>query len=499
MTDGLIELRHVGKRFAGIRALDDVSLTVRRGEIHCLAGENGSGKSTIIKVMSGVYQPDEGDILIDDASVKRMTPAESVGRGIQVIYQDLSLFGNLSVAENLAMNRYLKEGRRAVRWGETRQIARAALDRLGVELDLAADVESLPTSARQIVAIARALQAEARLIIMDEPTTALTRNEVERLLDITRTIQRDGIAVLFVSHKMREMLEISERLTVMRNGKVVVQGPIGDFTEASITRHMTGHDLSHETYRRPAVTETVPPRVAVEGLTVPGAVAGVDLTLRPGDIIGLSGLIGSGRTELALALFGMRPDHGGTIRIDGKEARLRTVGDAIRHGIAYVPEDRLSEGLFLTQSVSRNMLASSLDAVTRGFTVDRARAATVSDGMIDAMQIATRSGETPVGFLSGGNQQRVVIARWLLTQARVLILNGPTVGVDVGSKAEIHRIIRDLATERGLAVLMISDDVPELLQHCNAILLMHRGRIVQRFEGGTATEDSMGAALKALR
>ena len=499
MAESLIELRHVGKRFAGIKALDDVSLSVRRGEIHCLAGENGSGKSTIIKVMSGVYQPDEGEVLIDGEPVRRLTPADSIARGVQVIYQDLSLFGNLSVAENLAMNGLLKERRRGVRWGEVRRIARTALDRLGIDLPLDADVDTLPTSAKQIVAIARALQAEARLIVMDEPTTALTRNEVDRLLDITRTIQRDGIAVLFVSHKMREMLEISERLTVMRNGRVVVEGPIVDFTEASITRHMTGHDLSHEIYVRPPQDEGVPPRLAVENLTVPGAVEGVNLVLRPGDVVGLSGLIGSGRTELALALFGMRPDHGGTVHIDGKAVRLDSVQSAIRHGVAYVPEDRLSEGLFLTQSVARNMLASSLDRVTRGLTVDRAQATRTSDDMIAAMQISTRSGATPVGHLSGGNQQRVVIARWLMTQARILILNGPTVGVDVGSKAEIHRIIRDLAVRQGLAVLMISDDVPELLQHCSSIILMHRGRFVDRFDGGTASEDTISAVLKTLR
>ena len=499
MADGLIELRHVSKRFAGILALDKVSLIVRRGEIHCLAGENGSGKSTIIKIMSGVYQPDEGDILIDGEPVKHLTPAASVQRGIQVIYQDLSLFGNLSVAENLAVNGYLRERRKMVRWSETRKVARAALDRLGVDIKLDAEVESLPTSAKQLVAIARALMAEARILIMDEPTTALTRNEVDRLLEITRAIQRDGIAVLFVSHKMREVLEISERLTVMRNGRTVVEGPIADFTEASITRHMTGRDLSHELYRPPAGQDDAPLRLDVRGLTVPGAVEGVDLALRSGDIIGLSGLIGGGRTELALALFGMRPDHGGAIRIDGREVRLGSVSEAIGHGIAYVPEDRLTEGLFLTQSVARNILVSSLDAVTSGLTIDRDRAKTVSDEMIEAMQIATPSGETPVGSLSGGNQQRVVLARWLLTKARLLILNGPTVGVDVGSKAEIHRMIRDLAVGQGLAVLMISDDAPELLQHCNAIILMHRGRFVDRFESGAASEDTLSNALKQLR
>ncbi len=498
MLAPLIELDHISKRFAGIKALDDVSLKVERGEIHCLAGENGSGKSTIIKIMSGVYRPDGGTIRIDGTPVAHMTPANSVAAGIQVIYQDLSLFGNLTVAENLTLNKTLRDRRHIVRWSETRRLARAALDRLGVEMPLDAEVETLPTAGKQLVAIARALLAEARLLIMDEPTTALTRNEVERLLEVTRAVQREGIAVLFVSHKMREMLEISERLTVMRNGRKVVEGPIADFTEASITRHMTGRDLGHDTYQGPA-TSTAPPRLVVTGLSVPRVVENVNLTLRPGDILGLCGLIGAGRTELALALFGMRPDHTGTVEIDGKPVQLGSVADAIRHGIAYVPEDRLSEGLFLSQSVARNMLASSLDAVSNGITIERRRADATSDDMIRAMQIATRDRDTPVGNLSGGNQQRVVIARWLLTKARILILNGPTVGVDVGSKAEIHRVIRGLAHDQGLAVLMISDDVPELLQNCNDVVLMHRGRLIERFDPKIADEDTVSDALRRLR
>jgi simple sugar transport system ATP-binding protein len=498
MDASLIELDGVGKHFAGIRALDNVTLAVRRGEIHCLAGENGSGKSTIIKVMSGVYQPDEGQILIDGAATKHLTPVESVHRGIQVIYQDFSLFGNLTVAENLALNSFLRESRRFVSWREVRRIGRQALDRLGVDIDLDAEVGALPTSSKQLVAIARALMSDARLIIMDEPTTALTRNEVERLMTIIRAIQRDGIAVLFVSHKIGEMLEIGETLTVMRNGRVVIEGPIVDFDEVSITRHMTGRDISTAIYQGSPDLEA-PPRLELNGLTVPGAVEAVDLRLRSGDIIGLSGLIGAGRTDLALALFGMRPDYTGEIRIDGKPVSLRSVSDAIHHRIAYVPEDRLTEGLFLPQSVRRNILASSLDRITRGIVIDRARAEAWTAQMVKAMQISAPSGSTPVGDLSGGNQQRVVLARWLLTEARILVLNGPTVGVDVGSKAEIHRIIRNLAVKHGLAVLMISDDIPELLSNCSEVILMHRGRFVERYKAGSATEEALTDRLRTLR
>jgi len=261
---------------------------------------------------------------------------------------------------------------------------------------------------------------------------------------------------------------------------------------------MTGHDISTAIYQGSADLEA-PPRLELKSLTVPGAVEAVDLRLRSGDIIGLSGLIGAGRTDLALALFGMRPDHTGEICIDGKPVSLNSVSDAIRHRIAYVPEDRLTEGLFLTQSVQQNILASSLDRITRGIVVDRARAEAWTAEMIKAMQIAAPSGSTSVGDLSGGNQQRVVLARWLLTEARILVLNGPTVVVDVGSKAEIHRIIRDLAVKRGLAVLMISDDIPELLGNCSEVILMHRGRFVERYRAGSATEVALTDRLRTLR
>jgi len=500
MTEPLIELRSIGKRFAGVRALDGVSLAIMPGEIHCLAGENGSGKSTIIKIMSGVHKPDEGEIRIDGKTVPGLTTRESIRHGVQVIYQDFSLFGNLTVAENLALNTALRERRKFVNWGGVRALARRALERLDVDLDLDAEVGSLPTAGKQIVAIARALMSDARLLIMDEPTTALTRHEVDALFRIVRDIQRQGIAVLFVSHKMREMLEISEQLTVIRNGRKVVEGPTGDFDEASITRAMTGQDIRDERYVwTPPAGAAPAPRLEMRGLTLPGAFEDLNLTLRPGEIVGLSGLLGSGRTDMALALFGLETGWTGELRIDGEPVRLRNVQEAIRHGVSYVPEDRLTEGLFLNQSINRNMLASSYEEHARLSVIDRPVVNDLAQRMIAAMHIATPSGEKPVGQLSGGNQQRVVIARWLLTDARVLILNGPTVGVDVGSKAEIHRIIRGLARDKGLSVLMISDDVPELVQNCNRIVVMHRGRFVQELDAATTTEEQVGDLLKGLR
>ncbi len=499
MSEPFIELRRITKRFAGITALDDLSLTVNRGEIHCLAGENGSGKSTLIKIMSGVYQPDEGDILIDGVPVRGLTPIESIKQGIQVIYQDFSLFGNLTVAENLALNTLLREKAKVVNWRKVRALAEQAMGRLNVAIDLDADVETLSTAGKQIVAIARALMADVRLIIMDEPTTALTGNEVEILFEIVRSIQSQGIAILFVSHKMREMLEISERITVIRNGKSITSGPTPEFTEAIITQHMTGQDIRTHNYIWNPAREESAPRLEMRGLSLDDTLYDLNLCLNPGEIVGLSGLLSSGRTELAQTLFGMSPTYGGTILIDGAEVRLDSVQSAIAHGIGYVPEDRLSEGLFLSQSINRNILAATYPQYTRHAVIAPQLADAAAAQMIESMQIATPSGDKLVSQLSGGNQQRVVIGRWLLANSSILILNGPTVGVDVGSKAEIHRIIRVLAETQRIAVLMISDDVGELVQNCNRIVLMHRGRFVETLASTDVSEEEISAKLKSFK
>ena len=292
------------------------------------------------------------------------------------------------------------------------------------------------------------------------------------------------------------MLEISDAISVIRNGRVVAEGPIADFDETSIVRHMTGRELTHEIYV--GANKESAPRLQVKGLRLPGGATSIDFSLYPGDIVGVGGLIGSGRTELALALFGMQPAYEGEITVDGRPVELRSVQAAISHGIAYVPEDRLTEGLFLPQSVERNMLASSLDQVARLLSLDFAAADALTRAMLNEMRISARDPRIPVINLSGGNQQRVVLARWLLTKARILVLNGPTVGVDVGSKAEIHRLIRALATDKGVAVLMISDDIPELIANCNNVMLMHRGAIVARFAAGETDETGVVERLKAL-
>ncbi|MCQ8277053.1 sugar ABC transporter ATP-binding protein [Acetobacteraceae bacterium KSS8] len=495
----LVELREISKQFAGVKALGGVSLSIRPGEIHCLAGENGSGKSTLIKVMSGVNRIDGGTVLVDGKEEPALDPRRAIALGIQVIYQDFSLFPNLTVAENLSIGAELREGRRVVSWRRMRAHAEEAVRQLGVALDLDTTVEMLPTAGKQLVAIARALMAQPRLLIMDEPTTALTGREVEVLFGVVREIQARGIAVLFVSHKMREMLDISERLTVLRSGRVVAEGPIRQFDEAAITRAMTGAELDEVAFEGPALAADAVPRLAVSGLSVAGELDDVSFAVGAGEIVGIAGLLGSGRTELALALFGMRPNYAGEIRVDGETVRLDAVRRATEAGIAYVPEDRLTEGLFLPETINRNIVAASLPALSRWGLLRGREADRVAADTIRAMTVATPTGERPVMQLSGGNQQRVLIGRWLLRNPRLLILNGPTVGVDVGSKAGIHRAIRQLAVEKGLGVIMISDDIPELCANCNRILLMHRGRLRGALPSGLPPAEREALLSERLR
>lgn len=494
----LIELRGVSKRFGGVRALDDVSLTIENAQIRCLAGENGSGKSTLIKIVSGVYQPDEGEIIFDGTPIERLDPASSMEHGVQVIYQDLSLFPTLTVVENLFLNTYLRERKTIVNWRRGREMAREVLARLDVDLDLDATVETLPTAGRQIVAIARAVLADARLIIMDEPTTALTGREVERLFRIVRGLQQEGMAILFVSHKMREMLEISEQLTVFRNGQKVAEGAITNFDERAITLAMTGRHLNTGRFAMPDSADAKTPRLLLEGVSIGHDVHDVSLRLMRGEVVGLSGLIGAGRSTLAKALFGLRQDTSGRIELDGERLAPASVTDAIDAGVAYVPEDRLSEGLFLTRSIRDNAIASALARFAPRLWLQRDKARAATEKMFEDMQIVAPNTDVPVSNLSGGNQQRVVIGRWLMTDARLLILNGPTVGVDVGSKEQIHGIIHDLARNQGLAVLMISDDLPELAANCNRVLTMTDGCLTGEFSGEGLTEDALESALAAV-
>lgn len=490
--DPFIVLDGVTKSYAGIRALDDVGFAIREGEAVCLAGENGSGKSTLIKVLAGVEEPDKASITVSGERFDHMTPRLSSAAGIMVIFQDFSLFPNLTVAENIGFASELHDGRRFVDHGRVRELARRMLDRVGVDIPLGARVETLSVAHKQLVAICRALASDARLIIMDEPTTALTEREVRMLLDIIRRLKAEGVAVLFVSHKLAEVLEVCEHVVALRNGRKVAEGPAAEFDAASLTRHMTGRDVAETP---PAALDANAPRLLeVRGLSKEGVFDDVSFDLHAGEVLGISGLLGSGRTGLAKALFGLVSPDAGTVALNGKPVPLGDPIGAAAAGIGYVPEDRLTEGLFLTQSIARNVAIGRLDANARGPLLDLRGLWREAEEWLKRLAVKAPNSAAPVRSLSGGNQQRVVLARWLARGPRVLILNGPTVGVDVGSKAEIHGIIRDLAG-RGLGVLVISDDLPEILGACHRILVMREGRITDDLAGGSVSENDLAHRL----
>lgn len=491
-TAALVEMKGVTKRYAGVTALDRVDFTVAPGEAVCLAGENGSGKSTLIKILSGVEQSSEGAIRIGGEQMTGLNPRRAAAAGVMVIFQDFSLFPNLSVAENIAFASELAERRRFFNRRTARETARLVLERIGVDIPLDARLEQLPVAHKQLVAICRALACEARLIIMDEPTTALTEREVRRLLVIIRRLKDEGVAVVFVSHKLAEVLEVSEKVVVLRNGRKVAEGPAEEFDAASLTHHMTGRVL--EGASPSAFNGSGETLLKVEKLDKPAAFRNVSFEMRRGEVLGITGLLGSGRTSLAKALFGLVAPASGRITLDGADVPLGDPVAAARARIGYVPEDRLTEGLFLTQSILRNVAVGRLDSHERSGFLDMKGLVGEASDWLTRLKVKSSSIAAPVTSLSGGNQQRVALARWLARAPKMLILNGPSVGVDVGSKAEIHDIIRDLGAQ-GLGVIVISDDLPELLATCHRILVMRGGEMVEEIEGGSITEDDLAHKL----
>ncbi|MCU0831393.1 MAG: sugar ABC transporter ATP-binding protein [Rhizobiaceae bacterium] len=492
MSVPLVALNGVTKTYSGITALDDVGFDIGRGEAVCLAGENGSGKSTLIKILAGVEKPDRGRIAFDGAQQSALNPRASAAAGIKVIFQDFSLFPNLSVAENIAFSAELGEGVTLFRKRHVRDIAARTLARIGVDMPLDAPVETLSVAHKQLVAICRALATDAKLIIMDEPTTALTEKEVRALLAIIRRLKADGVAVLFVSHKLAEVLEVCEKVVVLRNGRKVAEGMASEFDAAALTRHMTGRDVA---LRAPAALDaSAPVLFEVASLSKAGAFDNVNFQLRRGEVLGISGLLGSGRTALAKALFGLVAPDSGTLTLGGLKVPLGDPLKAAAAGIGYVPEDRLTEGLFLLQSIGRNVAVGRVDAHSITGLLARAALWAESADWLNRLRVKASSIEAPVRSLSGGNQQRVVLARWLARGPQVLVLNGPSVGVDVGSKAEIHEIIADLSRQ-GLGVIVISDDLPELLSTCHRILVMRAGRITDDIPAGSTSETELAHRL----
>jgi simple sugar transport system ATP-binding protein len=492
----VLEVHNVVKTYGGVHALKKVSISLIPGEVHCLAGENGSGKSTLIKIISGVEKPDSGTITIGGKERSQLTPNEAIRSGVQVIYQDFSLFPNLTAAENIAMLSELADGRKLSSRKRIYADADQIVTELGLKIDLGADVGSLSVADRQLVAICRALVGEAKVLIMDEPTTALTHTEIDRLFTIVRRLQERGVAVMFVSHKLDEVLQISQHLTILRNGELVETGPSSDYTRRSIAKAMTGREVSEDRLLEP-LDANAPLLLEVKNLTRSGDFTNIDLSLRRGEILGITGLLGSGRSEIAEAIFGIRPAESGEVIVAGQAHKIGSIRDAVKAGIGYVPEDRLTQGLFLDISIADNMVASSLDSYrTRFGLLDRVRIRKSIADLFKRLRIQAPNVTAFVRSLSGGNAQRVVLAKWLDRQPSILVLNGPTVGVDIGSKEEILAILREQAAA-GMGIIIISDDIPELVSSCHRVLIVHEGRIASELVGDDIHTDEISKRLAA--
>ena len=499
-----LEVRNLHKRYGGVHALRGVSFRIERGQTYHLLGENGCGKSTLIKILSGAQESSEGDLVIDGVVRNELDPIRALKAGIETVYQDLSLLPNLSVEENIGLSQQLVEGNgrlfRPLHGRRLRDTARGALAKVGLPTDnafLSSRIEDLPIATRQLVAISRAIAGRAGLVIMDEPTTSLTRREVENLISVVRKLHADGVSVLFVTHKLDECKEIGGRALVMRDGQMVHECDIAEASKRELGQWMTGRELEEGRYRdNPKLGETL---LQVSQLTRGGRFADVSFQVAKGEILGITGLLDSGRNELALALAGVAPADGGEIRLGGARLSLPDPASANAAGIGYVPEDRLTEGLFLEKPIEDNVVMAILGRLRNKLgLVDRTKSASVAGKLMSDLKVVAPNIKAPVQSLSGGNQQRVLIGRWLAIEPRLLILHGPTVGVDVGSKDTIFRIIQGLA-DTGMAVILISDDLPELLQNCDRIAVMEKGRIVATQPAESLTETAlyelMGAAI----
>lgn len=496
MADSILKMVGISKSFAGVHALSDVSFDLLPGEVHALLGENGAGKSTLIKIITGVYQPDGGEVYLDGESVDFADPRESRRHGIAAIYQEPSLFPDLDIAENIFVGRLPTSRLRRVAWKEMYAEARALLERLGVRLDLKQKARSLSVAQQQMVEIARALSVEARILIMDEPTSSLTLNEVAELFRIVHQLQDEGTSIVYISHRLEDLFELADRVTVLRDGEFVGTRDMAGVTREELIRMMVGRTVSDLFPKLDVEAGEVV--LEVENLSRAGVFEDVSFQLHAGEILGLAGLIGAGRTDVARAIFGVARPDSGTIKIDGKVTEIENPNQAIQLGLAYVPEDRQHHGLVLPMDITANITLPQLPQyATKGWL--RTKDAQVGAAEAAAqMEVKASSIWQKARELSGGNQQKVVLAKWLDTDPRILILDEPTRGIDVGTKAAVHSLMSELAAQ-GMAILMISSELPEILGMSDRIIVMREGRVTGEFSREEASQEAiMTAATQSL-
>lgn len=481
-----ISMNNISKTFNGIKALNQVNVSLNYGEALCLAGQNGCGKSTLIKILSGVYQPDEGaEIKIGNSSYTKLTPKESISKGIQVIYQDLALFPNLTVAENIAINNYRQLG--WVNRKKIMNIAKNAIDSINADLDLNAILDTLPIAQQQLVAICRALAQNAKLLIMDEPTASLTAKEVKDLLSVVIKLKSKGISIIFVSHKLNEVMTVSDTVLVLKDGNMIGKYPINEVNEKRLAYLMTGLEIDYKRLDLPDFSqkETI---LEVNNLTLANQYKNIQFSLRAGEIIALTGLLGSGRTELCLSLFGITQPDQGEIKIEGKPVSFKNNRDAIKSGVAYVSEDRMSTGLIMAESIHHNIISTILTKLSNlfGF-IDKNRSYQESNDLIQSLKIKAPYSDLAVNTLSGGNAQRVSIAKWLAIQPKIMILDSPTIGVDIANKEGIFQIVKQLSAQ-GISVIFVTDEVSEAYYYSHRILIMKKGEIIDEMLPINTTE-----------
>lgn len=492
----LLQADHITKRFPGTLALSEAQFELRPGEIHALIGENGAGKSTLMKILSGVYTADSGQIRLEGRPIAPASPREALALGIAIVHQELSVVRPLTVAENIFPGRLPQTRWGFVKFNQLFEAARRVLQNLEVEIDPRALMETLSIANQQIVEIAKALSLNCKVLILDEPTSALTEREVEILMRLLRRLAAEGKGIIYISHKLGEIFSLADRVTVLRDGHYIGTRVIKETTPDEVIRMMVGRELSD--FYPPKNPQRGAPILEVRGLQRPGQTTSASFQLFAGEVLGLAGLIGSGRSELARCIFGADPRAAGEIILDGKPVTIRSPWDAIRHGIGYLPEDRKAAGLFLDMAVKLNIESSNLRNVTQGGFISGSRERQLAEQYVRQLNISTPSIEQEVRRLSGGNQQKTLVAKWLAIRPRILIVDEPTRGVDVGAKREIHYLLRELAQNQ-VGVIMISSELPEVLGMSDRILVMHDGQIAAELDGSTATEERIMTAASGHR
>lgn len=496
MAKTILKAENLSKSFSGVPALKKVSVEIQEGRIMCLAGENGSGKSTLVKLMSGVYIPDEGTISIDGKSYDKLTPITAINEGIQVIFQDLSLFNHMSVAENIAMSKLVYEKRKLIHWNRIRETAAQQLDKIGVKMDIDKPIEDLSIANRQLVAICRALSLNARVLFMDEPTGALTQKEVDRLLSIVSDLKSRGMAIVFISHKLDEIFKVSDTITVFRDGCKVGDFDAAELNPKRLSYYMTGREIEYSRYiKKQQDTSNV---LEVKNLCKQGMYQDINFTVNKGDILGITGLLGAGRTEIALSLFGLNPPDKGEILMEGKPVHIASPKDAMSAGIAMMPEDRQSEGLFMQQSMSTNIASTILGRLKNPVgVIDFKKQSEVATKTVNDMGVNNKNIDLPVKNLSGGNQQKVVLGKWMVTDPKLFILDTPTVGVDIGSKSEIYQKVHGFA-DQGMGVILISDEIEEIMANANKVLVMYKGKVIRYLDEQELQQPGSEAVISEL-